>query len=483
MFLTASFIALSVLGGAHASGLTINSVSDLYIVNADISPDGYTRSAVLAGTASNASFPGPLITANKGDQFQLNVIDQLTDTTMETSTSIVCQVSSNWFPYLADNATQYCDGLRGPIVVYDPNDPYQSLYDVDDETTVITLADWYHVPAPSAGLVPTPDATLINGLGRAIDGNATQLSVISVVQGKRYRFRLVSISCDPNYIFSIDGHNMTIIEVDGVNHEPLLVDNIQIYAGQRYSVIVTATQSVGNYWLRAQSSSGPTTFDGGLNSAIFRYLGAPIEEPTTNSSLSNPLVETNLHPLVDPGAPGGSGPADVQLYLDIAFANAEFTINGATFVPPTTPVLLQILSGAQLATDLLPAGSVYTLPPNQVIEIIVPGGTVGAPHPFHLHGHTFDVVRSAGNDSYNYVNPVRRDVVSTGLAGDNVTIRFETNNPGPWFLHCHIDWHLEIGLAIVFAEDAAAIETQTQPPSWDQLCPIYNATVLSADSD
>lgn len=25
---------------------------------------------------------------------------------------------------------------------------------------------------------------------------------------------------------------------------------------------------------------------------------------------------------------------------------------------------------------------------------------------------------------------------------DLVTIRFETDNPGPWFIHCHIDWHL-----------------------------------------
>ena len=29
----------------------------------------------------------------------------------------------------------------------------------------------------------------------------------------------------------------------------------------------------------------------------------------------------------------------------------------------------------------------------------------------------------------------RRDVVNIGLAGDNVTFRFRTDNPGPWFLH------------------------------------------------
>jgi iron transport multicopper oxidase len=55
---------------------------------------------------------------------------------------------------------QYCDGLRGALVVYDPEDPHLELYDIDDgereingrhvlysqtpaENTVITLADWY----------------------------------------------------------------------------------------------------------------------------------------------------------------------------------------------------------------------------------------------------------------------------------------------------------------------------------------------------
>ena len=101
-------------------------------------------------------------------------------------------------------------------------------------------------------------------------------------------------------------------------------------------------------------------------------------------------------------------------------------------------------------------------------------------HPVHLHGHAFSVVRSAGNTSYNFVDPVVRDVVSTGNLGDNVTIRFFTDNPGPWFFHCHIDWHLNMsvvllscishitcadgshysGFAVVFAEDVPDVSTQ-----------------------
>ncbi len=140
-------------------------------------------------------------------------------------------------------------------------------------------------------------------------------------------------------------------------------------------------------------------------------------------------------------------------------------MNDATFEEPLVPVLLQILSGAKKASDLVPAGSIYKLGRNKSVELTIPSGVLGGPvsvqsttevanvragiahprafnqHPIHLHEHAFHVVRSAGNSTYNFDNPAVRDVVSIGESGDNVTIRFYTDNPGPWFLHCHIDWH------------------------------------------
>ena len=108
-------------------------------------------------------------------------------------------------------------------------------------------------------------------------------------------------------------------------------------------------------------------------------------------SLSNLLVETNLHPLQNPAAPGipTPGTADVNLNLDIQFDGTalNFTVNNASFSPPSVPALLQIISGASTAQELLPAGSVYVLPPNKVIEISMPGGSVGSPvsnkHPLY----------------------------------------------------------------------------------------------------
>ena len=60
-------------------------------------------------------------------------------------------------------------------------------------------------------------------------------------------------------------------------------------------------------------------------------------------------------------------------------AGTAFQVNGVSFEPPSVPVLLQILSGAQNASDLLPAGSIYGLDPNKSVELTIPGGAVGGP--------------------------------------------------------------------------------------------------------
>ncbi|KAF9459169.1 multicopper oxidase-domain-containing protein [Collybia nuda] len=42
----------------------------------------------------------------------------------------------------------------------------------------------------------------------------------------------------------------------------------------------------------------------------------------------------------------------------------------------------------------------------------------------------------------NFEKPVRRDTINIGGSESNIAIRFVADNTGPWFLHCHIDWHL-----------------------------------------
>ncbi|KAL5536674.1 LCC11_6 [Sanghuangporus sanghuang] len=477
---------------------------ELTVRNAQVAPNDVECSSVIV----NGQHPAPLITGNKGDRFLLSVMDNLTDPTMDS-----CNFQQHWNDFFQAHASemdgpafvnqcpivpehsflynftvpdqagtfwyhshlllQYSDGLRGPFVVYDPQDPLADLYDVDDESTVAPALFPNH-----GNQTPIPDTTLINGKGRASTGG--DLAVVRAQPGKHHRFRLVAASCFPAYTFSIAGHNITIVEADGVEHEQFTVDSLTIHAAQRYSFIVTMDQSVFNYWIRAiPNFPENSNNNGGINSAILRYDGAPDQEPTA-APKANPVQmnEADLHPgIPEPGA------ADVNLRMQIGQNSDEFVVNGVTFRPPTVPVLLQILSGTTDARSLLPAGSVYSIPASKAIEVVITHRNIQ--HPIHLHGHTFDVIRVAGSKEYKFKNPVRRDVVAIGEGGDEVTFRFFADNPGPWFMHCHIDWHLEGGLAIVFAEDVPDIPPKCQylitqaytlfdPEDLLNLCPLFN---------
>ncbi|KAH7891030.1 laccase [Phlebopus sp. FC_14] len=503
------------LSGSWSAADVVGPVAELEIVNKVIKPDGYARSAVLAGGV----FPGPLIKAQKGDNFSINVVNKLHDASMDMDTSIhwhgLVQNRSNWadgvsfvtqcpirpnnsfqyrfnareqagtFWYHSHQSLQYCDGLRGALVIYDPKDPHAHLYDVDDENTVIMLSDWFHeVSNKVVGPPFNPSSTLVNGLGRYPGGPMSPLAVFNVVQGKRYRFRIIGGSCDPWFNFTIDGHTMTIIEADGIETVPVEVDSLPVLAGQRYSVVVTANKPISNYWIRAMPNSPNQTFENGRNSAVLRYVGARAHEPTTKPGpYVLPFDESALHPLENSGAPGipEIGKADVNINLAVGLGPGGFTVNGVSYRPPPVPVLLQMLSGARHPSELLPSGSVYELPRNKVVEITIPatdlqlGGARGAPHGIHLHGHSFQVIRTSTNGTPNFVNPIRRDTASMGFEAlrSNLTFRFVTDNPGPWLMHCHIDFHLHSGFAIVMAEapaDAASQQNAVVPALWNQLC-------------
>ncbi|KAF9446151.1 multicopper oxidase [Macrolepiota fuliginosa MF-IS2] len=503
MFQKSQFVSLLTL--VTTAFATLGPSSQLYIGNSNISPDGFTRVASLVNNMN----PGPVIWVNKGDQLNLNVVNQLSDPTQLRGASMhwhgilqkgttymdgaigvsqcpIAPGNSFQYSFTADaSEVQYCDGVRGVLVVADPNDPLKSLYDVDNDQTVITLSEWYHTLAPSIFGIPAADSTLINGQGRYPGGPNTALAVVSIDQGKRYRLRLVSISCDPDFVFSIDGHDLTVIEVEGTRVQPYTVNTIQLLAGQRYDVVLNANQTVDNYWIRALPNSGNrnlnSTFDNGVNSAILRYSGAASTDPTsTRQSVQNKLSEANLHPVLNPAAPGlpqGDG-ADYIFNLTLDFDPDAFlfSINGVIFRPPTVPVLLQIMSGARTAQELLPNGSVFVVERNKTVQVNVPSGLIGGPHPFHLHGHTFSVIKSADGNGYNFEDPIRRDVVNVGeTVGDFVSLRFNTDNPGPWIVHCHIDFHLHEGLAFVFAEADDEVVGAAAGSDWDSLCPTWDA--------
>ncbi|KAJ4843321.1 Laccase-17 [Turnera subulata] len=99
------------------------------------------------------------------------------------------------------------------------------------------------------------------------------------------------------------------------------------------------------------------------------------------------------------------------------------------------------------------------LPFNTSVELIMQDTSIlGAEsHPLHLHGFNFFVVgQGFGNfdpnkdaANFNLVDPVERNTVGVP-SGGWVAIRFLADNPGVWFMHCHLEVHTSWGLKMAW---------------------------------
>ncbi|XP_028396787.1 multicopper oxidase abr1-like [Dendronephthya gigantea] len=124
-----------------------------------------------------------------------------------------------------------------------------------------------------------------------------------------------------------------------------------------------------------------------------------------------------------------------------------------------------------------------SLPRSQSEDSILDLGT----HPNHMHGHSYWVTKIAypeyfangtikkensdievpdcGHGDWSegrpHITPVndttiRKDVIIIP-AGGYVVVRFRAKNPGWWIMHCHIDPHLNNGMAISIGEETECI--------------------------
>ncbi|KAJ0435321.1 putative laccase [Helianthus annuus] len=93
-------------------------------------------------------------------------------------------------------------------------------------------------------------------------------------------------------------------------------------------------------------------------------------------------------------------------------------------------------------------------------------------HPIHLHGYSFYVVGyGSGNynpqtATFNLVDPPYMNTIGVPVGGW-AAIRFVADNPGVWFMHCHLEIHLTWGLsvALIVKNGQGPMETLPHPPA------------------
>lgn len=270
---------------------------------------------------------------------------------------------------------------------------------------------------------------LINGRGRYYDPdtgvhNQAPLTVFHVIEGKKYRFRVIGTGALYPFRISVDNHVMTVIASDGYDLDPVEAESFVINPGERFDFEITADQTVGNYWIRGVILEKDKPH---VAEAILRYSGAPNKEPSTSRqtcTAGNPCLvlncpftyypEPNTHcrtfdelksKATDDPAPAYSEGKFREYFLNFAFPGITTfpgSVNGKTFDTPDVNPLTQPKewhSPCQYpecgddrhckCTHALDIGNGDTV---QMVFMNMGIGK-GWSHPIHMHGHSFYVVK------------------------------------------------------------------------------------------
>lgn len=276
---------------------------------------------------------------------------------------------------------------------------------------------------------------------------------MAVTAGNTHRIRLINGAIDSHFKFMVDGHNLTVIAMDLVPIVPYSTQVLSIGMGQRYDVIVDATETSGNYWIRAIPQTSCSENDNSDDiKGIMMYDSTITTDPETSAfDFTDSCIDediSNLVPFVSLDAGTGDETDDFAVTVGRSSNHFKWSMAGTTFVSSwEDPTLLQIANDDQ---DYTAASHVIELATADEWAYFVIETTNTVPHPIHLHGHDFYILAQdtgtyvEGTTTLGLTNPPRRDVAMLPSAG-YLVIALLTDNPGAWLMHCHIGWHTSEG--------------------------------------
>lgn len=366
------------------------------------------------------------------------------------------------------------------MIIEDPNPPFTY-----DEEIILTLSDWYHEQIPDIlQKYESQGGEALDGIPAPTGGaliNSGKNKTILVKPNTTYLIRILCPASYPGHAWVIEGHNQTTVEVDGVYTKPLDANSLglltRLAAGQRQAVLITTgndtsqnyaiwdTMDVNMLFINKGIIPPPLDYDGNVTAWLVFNESAPLPDPPVFYSLGNANFwdDLNYEPLDEEPL---LGPVTKQIIIDVDSRNisgiSRFIINNETYLPQKVPTLYSAISTGNYSSDPTTYGQVNPLVVEygEIVEVVINNLNTNL-HPWHMHGHQFQVLDrpdpNAGifngtfRAGYPHQYPVRRDTI---MVQDSswVVIRFRADNPGVWLFHCHIELHINSGIAATIIE-------------------------------
>ena len=326
--------------------------------------------------------------------------------------------------------------LAAPLIVYDKNE--QSL---DEQQVIIMLGD-YSFMSPDevfaklrsgAGKRPiNPTAMKMDAKPDANDWNYDAYlandrtlrdpDVIKVERSGRVRLRIINGSSGTNYFVDLGALRGELVATDGMPIVPVPGNRFEIAIAQRIDVRVQIPAGGGAFPILAlrELSTEQTGVILATSAATIARLPEKGSAPAGLLTLGQEKKFVAVHPL----SPRPAGQAHV-LRLGGDMSTYSWTING---------ISLDVKN-----PESAKAGVLVKSDDRVVIKFV---NQTPMSHPMHLHGHSFQVIDINGQA----INGALRDTLLVP-GNSSVSVAFDANNPGLWYLHCHVLWHLAAGMA------------------------------------
>ncbi|KAK7530760.1 multicopper oxidase [Phyllosticta citribraziliensis] len=440
---------------------------------------------------------------------------------------------SGTYWYHAHMGMQTADGLYGPLIVHSPNE--RSLQKLDYASDQILMVQDYYYDLSSAllpkylgpgreNVEPVPDGGLINGKSirdcstvqdRSCNNSTAELATLDFEKDKNHRIRVIHVGAFAEFHVQLDEHQFAVTEVDGTDVLPMFYHRLNIHPGQRYSIVVSANATSGDaFWLRGKmvtacfKEENPALVD--EVRAVVRYVtrgGEQLQETPSSKDWADALDvtcldmnTTELRPVTHVAVPEL---ADSIIYLRANFEIGAWRLSRGLFNSSSfrgnlkSPTLHRMIDGivSQNASFSFPDQSpqpqyginsvafdpatefVYQTTGIRTIDILVSNFDDGN-HPLHLHGHKFFVLASGHGyppadlqSSLNLTNPLRRDTTSVEGFGW-IMLRVVLDNPGFHAFHCHLSFHQEAGMMMLFAARTDEMAGWRVPDEQRALCDL-----------
>ncbi|MBT8098788.1 MAG: copper resistance system multicopper oxidase [Gammaproteobacteria bacterium] len=463
----------------------------------------------------NGTVPGPLLRFREGQPVTLNVSNALAEDTSLHWHGLILPTDMDGVPglsfdgigpnsqyryhfdvrqsgtywYHSHSGLQEQSGVYGPIII-DPagDDPVQY-----DREFIVLLSDWtfedpdrmfanlkvaddyYNPNRPTGNLTsmwsrmrmsPT-DIADVSGLGytyllNGLDSAANWSGIFNA--GERVRLRFINGSAMSFFNVRIPELEMTVVQADGQNIEPVVVDEFQIGTAETYDVVVTPAERA--YTIMAESADRSGYVRGTLAPQAGMTAAVPsLREPPTLSmrdmGMSHGGHSGHRMPPLEHHHPAGPGVANLS---EMAMSRLDEAGIGLEQVPHRALRYSQLRSldrnkdtrkpGRRLEIHL--TGNMHRymwsfdgLKFSEVegpilfrygerLRLTLVNDTMMA-HPIHLHGMFVELVNGNGD-----FNPRKHTVVVK--PAERLQVDVTADAPGHWAFHCHLLFHMKAGM-------------------------------------